>query len=354
MKKHSLLIASSIGFCIFLGTLGLIKLSHQNVPVFKSISGPILIDRLQGKNFDLRLFYSDLTLSQIQTYEVNHQHVTPIDTAYSSYTEGFIEEHKNTQILDAVNHYRLSHNLPPISYYHNYEEANGYGFLSLAEGLDSLYIIRLATHEVFTPSLNVDYALEKQYVYHVCYGNHTYYLLTAKANSYEAYWYALSPDDFHIIRSKKLMPPSKATKRNQYALDSEGNAYFVSNNSLFIATKQENITLPLQFNPEVVFFANDQIYALSASELFLNYAIYDEDFGLIRSGQVNLPNKFVRLVSWTIQDSTLYTITYDSEHPLYRNYITLYDLSSNNILYCQALKDPSSHSLALLDAIYLS
>ena len=354
MKKNALLIMSSICLCLLLGTMGLLKFLHQDVPVIKNISGPILIDRLQGKNFDLRLLYSDLTLSQIQTYEANQEQITPLDTAYSSYTEGFIEESKNTQLLNAVNTYRLSQNLPAISYYHNYEESNGYGFLSLAEGLDSLYIINLSTDEVTTPSFDTDYALEKQYVYHVCFGDHTYYLLTAKANSYEAYWYALSPKDFHITRAKKLTPPSKATKRNQYALDSEGNAYFVSNNSLFIATPQENINLPLQFNPEVVFYANDQIYTLSVSELFLNYAIYDEDFGLVRSGQVNLPNKFVRLVSWYIQDTTLYTITYDSQHPLYRNYITLYDLNGNNILYCQALREPSSHSLALLDADYAS
>lgn len=349
MKKKTLLVTGIL--CLMLiGIAGAYKASSQSTPVFKTIKGPILIDRLQGKNFDMTLFYSDIVLSEIDAYNASHSSLTHLTTAYSSYTEGFIESDKNDQLLKAVNDYRDTNGLAPITYYTNYEEVNGYGFLSLSEGLSTLYIINLSTYEVTCPTFDSHYALEKQYVYHVVLGADAYYVLTAKANSYEAYWYALDLQDFRVLQTQKLAPPSKATKPSQYALDGEGNAYFIGNNSLLIITPEETINLPLNFNPETVFYANDQIYTLSVSELFLNYAIYDENFGLVRSGQVNLPNKFVKLVSYDVIDSTLYTITYDSTHPLYRNYITLYDLKNNDILYCQALRDPEKSSLALLAA----
>ena len=94
----------------------------------------------------------------------------------------------------------------------------------------------------------------------------------------------------------------------------------------------------------------DEIYTFSSSELFLSYAIYKDDLGIIQTGQVNLPNKFVKLISYYIKDSILYTVTYDDTHPMYRNYITLYNLKNNNILYCLALKEIDSDHLALLDA----
>lgn len=351
MKKNVLLIL--ITLCLLLLSTGEIcKLFSQDTPVYKSIKGPILIDRLQDQDFNIKLFYSNIDASQIETYQVSHSQVLPITTAYISFTEGFIESSQNTRLLDAVNEYRKLQSLGPINYYTHYEEVNGYGFLSLSDGLHSLYIINLSTYEVICPTFTSPYALEKQYVYHVTLGSDAYYLLTAKANSYEAYWYALDKNNFHVIKSKQLTPPQTALKINQYAIDAKGNAYFIGHNCLMIITEAETINLPLSFSPDWVFYANDCIYTLGVSDLFLDYAIYSEDFGLIKENQVNLPNKFVNLINCNIQGSTLYTVTYDKNHPLYRNYITLYDLDKNHIIYCQALKDPIIDHLALLGANY--
>ena len=326
----------------------------KDTPTFKSIKGPVLIDRLADERFSLKLFYSDLASSQIETYQVDKDTISLVETPYSSFTNGFIETEKNALLLKAVNDYRAFEGLEPISYYYHYQELNNYGFLSLTEGLNTLYIIDLSNYQVTCPLFDLAYALENQYIYHITFGEEGYHILTAEANSYKAYLYTLSPEDFHILSARKLSPPSKAVLSNQYALDSNGNAYFIGNHSLVMISLEETINFPLDFDPDSIYCIDGQIYTFSTSELFLSYALLKEDIGVIQSGQMNLPNKFVKLMNCHIQNDILYTVTYDETHPLYRNYITLYNLKNNNILYCLALKGPHSDALALLDTHYIS
>lgn len=350
MKKSTLLIGIIGTFLICL--IIIFRSFTQSTPTMKTIKGPVLIDRLEEENFKIDLFYSDLALAQIKPYEVTGSTIKAVNTHYTSYTEGIIESNKNALLLKAVNRYRAFEGLEPITYYHNYIELDGYGFLSLTDGLTTLYIIDLSTYEVTCPSFDSSYALDSQYIYHITEGEDAYYILSAEANGYKAYWYALSKDHFDILASKKLSPPTKAVESHHYALDSNGNAYFVGNNSLLIITPEEAINLPLDFNPEIVYYANNQIYILKTSELFLNYAIYNLDIGVTQTGQVNLPNKFVSLISYDIHGSILYTITHDKDHPIYRNYITLYNLETNNIIYCLALKSAENGYLSLVGAHY--
>ena len=348
MKKLILLIGTLL--LLFIGGFISTWIYPKNTPTFKNIKSTVLIDRLTEQDLSLRLLYSDLTASQIETYGMQSSSIELLETPYSSFTEGFIETEKNTLLLETVNQYRSVKGQKPITYYYNYTEIDQYGFLSLTEGLDTLYIIDLATYEVTSPSFDTTYASENQYIYHISSGDDVYYLLSAQANGYKAYLYTLSKENFHVLSARRLSPPSKANRRTHYALDSSGNAYFIGNFSLLIMTPEETINLPLNFNPDSIYCKDDEIYTFSSSELFLSYAIYKDDLGIIQTGQVNLPNKFVKLISYHIADSILYTVTYDDTHPMYRNYITLYNLKNNNILYCLALKEIDSDHLTLLDA----
>lgn len=345
---------------VFVGSLSLlligcflsITIYPKNIPTFKNIKSHVLINRLTDENISLKLFYSNLTSSQIEAYNMEDATIESLETPYSSFTEGFIETKKHTLLLEAVNKYRNSEGLKPITYYYNYIEINNYGFLSLAEGLNTLYIIDLLNYEVTCPVFDSPYALENQYIYHIILGDDGYYILTAEVNGYHAYLYTLSKEDFHVLSARVLSPPTKALLRNQSGLDSNGNAYFIGNHSLLIISPEETTHFPLSFDPDSIYCIEDEIYVFSSSELFLSYALLKEDIGLIQTNQVNLPNKYVKLLSYHIRDSILYTVTYDESHPLYRNYITLYSLKNNNILYCLALNPTQYDTLALSDVHY--
>lgn len=350
MKKLIFLLGSLS--LLIIGIFALYEPQPKALPTFNTIKGPILIDRLYHDTLNLTLIYSDLEGMVTQPYQVTSSKITPLKSSYSQYTEGFMESELNTKLLNAINAYRLHQNLEPITSYYNCTELNGYAFVSLVGGLDTLYIVDLLSYEVTCPTFDSSFAKERQYVYHIVEGGKAYYILTAKANSYDAFWYALDKNTFSLIHSKQISPPNKAVSRNQYALDANGNAYFVGTHSLLMVTSDESINLPLNFNPDSLYYADDKLYIFSLSELFLSCASYSEDIGIVDYGQFNLPNKFVSLVSLFLKGNTLYTVTYDPTHLLYRNYITLYDLENQHILYCLALRPCPNDGLTLQAAEY--
>lgn len=344
MKKKKL-IASSLLCLAFLFIAG-IGWPHKNLIKPPSIKGPVLIDHLQGQSFNLQLIYSDIGLDDIKVYDVTPSQVSVNDTLYDSFTEGFITSEKNKILLDAINHYRSLQDLNAITYYYNYIETMHYDFLSLSGGLDTLYIINKATGEVTTPRFNISHATEKQYVYDITEGTDAIYILTAKSNSYDAYLYHLDKETLSLTDLKKITPSTLATNRNHYALSPDGTAYFIGDNSVLVESLNDSYSIPLAFTPNEIYFKDDQLYTLSLSELFLSYAVFNHTLEIVKTGELNLPNKRVSLVDASLNDMILYTITYDATHPLYRNYLTLYNLSTGEMIYCLALKD--NNALALL------
>lgn len=343
MRKKFLMV--SIILCLFL-TIGFCLPSSAISSKSQVVKGPVLIDKLQNQTFKIQLIYSDITSQQIEVFNATPTHFSLENLSYTSFTEGFTSNERHNLLLNAINLYRAEMNLEPTHYYYNYIETEHYDFVSLSSGLDALYIINRLTGEVSTPSFTTPNGLEKQYIYHITEGADAIYILSAKANSYEAFWYALDPSNFEVIASKRFFPPTTAVKRNHYALDSQGTGYFVANDSLLIVSTTDTYSLPLNFTPDEVYYQNDQLYAFSISDLFLSYAVFDQNLRPISSGRVNLPNKEVGLVDSFLDNNILYTITYDGIHPIYRNYLTLYNLNTNEMIYCLALKE--NHGFALL------
>lgn len=351
MQKKILVLISLLCF-VFLLITGLSLSYNKKASTTINLKGPVLIDYLQGQPFNLQLIYSDIGLDDIQVYDVTSNQFLANNTPYESYTEGFIPSETNTRLLEKVNQFRSVQNLSAISYYYNYIETAHYDFLSLSDGLDTLYIINKLTGEVQTPHFDVPYASYKQYVYHIEESPNALYILTAKSNSYDAYLYRLDKETLSITDSKEIKPSSLAIRRNQYALSPNGTAFFIGDNSLLVESLTESYSIPLSFTPTEVYFEDGQLYTLSLSELFLSYTVFNDDLKMVATGELNLPNKQVSLVDALLDDMTLYTITYDATHPLYRNYLTLYNLSTGEMIYCLALKAHSDFALLGVNFIH--
>ena len=350
MKKKTLIMSSLL--CVIVLLIAYLTWPfNKTVPNTTTIKGPVLIDHLQGQPFHLQLIYSDIGLDDIRVYDVSSSQLSVNDVRYESFTEGFISSERNDKLLNLVNQFRSLQNLNAISYYYNYIETEHYDFISLSDGLEALYIINKMTGEVSSPYFDTPYASENQYVYHIEESTDAFYILTAKSNSYDAYLYRLDKETLSITDSKEMMPSSLAVNSKQYALSPNGTCFFIDENSLLVETLTESYRLPLPFTPSEVYFEEDQLYTFSLSKLFLRYAVLNENLETTATGELNLPNEQVRLVDASLNGTTLYTITYDMSHPLYRNYLTLYDLSTGEMIYCLALK--SHNKLALLDANFM-
>lgn len=350
MKKLKYICLSFICMTALFRTPFLYAKSLPLLSMFMPLETPLLTNPTYQASFNIQLFYGDKRSPQVETYTISSNQLTYEQTPYISFSEGFMEVNKNQLLLNAVNKYRKDHDLEDITSYYNYQELEGYGFLSLTDGLHTLYRIDLDTYEVSCPTIDDKLTTYNQCVYHITSDNDHYYILAKQIDERKVIIYTINKDTFKLCTMREIETPKTAYYRQHYALDDKGNVYFIEEDHMIMSNAHATVHLPLTFEPEVLYYADNQIYALSTSHLFLNYATFNTESTLLDLGQMNLPNKFVSLVSLEIKDSVLYTLTYDTLHPLYRNYLTLYDLNTNNMLYCLAFNAPQDMELSLIGA----
>jgi len=294
----------------------------------------------------IQLFYGDISDEVLHAVHYSSNTFTLDPTSYNMSCGSFIETSQYEAILSAVNGFRSCQDLMAITDFDHYEAHNGYGFLSLENGIGTLYIIDLSNYEVFTcelPAISDNTSSES--IYHVAPNDEGYTILAYEPDTHTVNIYEIDDEHFTIKKERHLIPPALFESPKQCAIDPMGHIYFTSSNELLILSPTETRRLPLSFDPEYVFFDDDQIYVLASSDFFLYYAVFDEHFTLLKEGQANLPNKQVTLTHSFLRNGHLYTITRDDLHPNFRNYITVYDLSTKEIIYCLALKTSKDHLL---------
>lgn len=347
---------------ILLGIASFVLFNRTQFVTSPLANPSIIINQLPDTSFHLQMIYGSTDLQNIQIYDVTPEQFKIHETPYTSFTEGFMPRALNETLLAYVNQFRNLQKLAPISYYYHYKETDHYYFLSLSDGLDTLYIIDKHTLKVYTPSLSNSYKntsdeilvhmTEKQYVYDVKESLDALYVLTAKANSYAAYLYRFDKQTFTLTDFKKISPSCLAVSPHHYALSSNGTAFFIAEDSIQVESLTTSYKIPLSYTPTHLYYGEEQLYALGLSNQSLDYTLFDNLLNPLQTGSLSLPNSRVSLISTFLNDALLYTVTYDATHPVYSNYLTLYDLSTGKIVYCMGLKRYSD--LALLDVHFIN
>lgn len=354
MKTLKVISLHMICFTYLLSALPVQAKGLPSFSIFNTLEGPLLTNPIYKVSFNVQLFYGNIASSQVEAYTISPDQLTCEQTPYISFSEGFIETSKNEKLLEAINRYRVNQGLECITSYYNYQELEGYGFLSLTDGLGTLYRIDLSTYEVLCPTFNQSIDTTNQCIYHITADSDHYYVLAKQNNANKVILYAINKDTFSLCTMQNITTPSSARYKQHFALDQKGNLYFIEEDHVVVTDAHHTTYLPLTFEPEMLYATDQKIYALSTSNLFLDYATFNDKELILEFGQVNLPNKFVSLVSLKIQDNILYTLTSDTLHPLYHNYLTLYDLNMNHMLYCLAFNSPEETDLTLMGAIIKS
>lgn len=349
MKAKIILIMSTLCTMLCLGTGLCLPLSVNkevaiSVPTLKTT---LLMDSFQKPDFLIHLFYGDLSQTEwLYSFEVTPDAVTLEEASYTSYPESFIPQEKSRQILALINDYRLQNNLPSLTTYTHYLEAADYGFVTTSDNLEELYIFDTHTQQVCQTFLDTEYALHPQQIYHISKNEDTIYLLTFNAESNSAYWYALDCHSLKLIKSQPIFLNSQQAQKEDFALDSKGQIFLLNGDAtITVQNEQGTSKLMLDFIPECVFYSDNKLYAFCTSDLFLNYAIFDAELSSLSTGQTNLPNQMVSLLNCQLNNDYLYTITVDEQHPIYRHYITVYDINTKEIIYCLGLRDNQNYTL---------
>ena len=303
------------------------------------------------QSFDLKLIYADAALTQIESFSLSPEGISPTSEILAASTEAFLPKTLNQTLLQAVNDYRATKGLAPLAYFYQVTSMGDYAFASSSEGLDALYWIHLGTNKVQVPHLVDQEASEPQYVYHISKVNDTYFILTAGFNALTARLYSFSPTDLELRLVGTLETDQTARSSSQYALDASGNAFFTHTEGMDILNPSGTWHLSLPFTPDQVVSCSNTTLAVSVDDNTLVYALISPELELLATGRLSLPHTATTLVTSFLQDDFLYTITYDASHPLYRYYISIYDLTTQSLVFCSGLSN--AHQLALLKAVLI-
>ena len=307
---------------------------------------------LPTQDFSLRLYYGNADLSHLAGYTLTKDTLSQEQIAFAPYSEGFLPQAENELLLKVVNDLRKKQGKKPLSYFYHYQRISDYVFASSSEGLEAFYLIDLNTLEVSTPILDHTEATQPQYVYQIRQIGDVYAVLTAGVNELAARLYVFSPSTLELQFITSTITDATALSRQQYALDDLGKALFTHEKGVEVVTKEEHSFLKLSFTPQMLVSHENNSLALSIEGSKLHYALIHSPSQAMEEGSLPLPNVHLSLVDSFIQGNLLYTITYDAQHPMYKHYISIYDLNLKELIFCEGLCN--NGELALLNTMFFS
>ncbi|WP_070000467.1 hypothetical protein [Cellulosilyticum sp. I15G10I2] len=333
-------------------TLCIIGLSVFSYFMFNpSLGYDILLNTLnESDDFKLTAFYSDISMDTIKGFEITPQNITPLKASFRSYTEGFLPSNHSKKIVSVINNFRKNNTEPPLTYFHDYYEDSDVMIISFTGDLDHIYRIDKQTWQVSTLQYNPSDNLGHMYVSHIKRIADTFVLIGGEVNAYNAFIYTIDTASFTVLQAHKLPTDPSAIYEQHYTIDSRGNSVFISGKGLDILpyqTSQMRHT-PLPFEAQYVFSSTSNTIALSLTSDSIHYALLDESLSTIDSGSIPLPNEGVLLIDAFLSNNILNLVGYDPINKRYKNYIALYDLTADKLIYCLGLHEYTN--LALLDA----
>ncbi len=312
----------------------------------------VLLNHLdKTSDFKMQIFYSDISTNTIKGFEVSKNNVLPTKMRFKSYTEGFLPSKNMARILSTINAFRKDHEKPPLTYFHDYYEDTDLMIISFTGGLENIYIIDKQTWQVSTLQFDPSDNLGNMYVSHIKRIDDSFVLIGGEVNAYNAFIYTVDAASYSVTQVTRLPTHSSAVYEEHYTIDSRGNALFINNLGIDILTYQANQLSykPLPFAVQYIFSNTSSTIALSLADDTAHYALFDESLNTSRLGRLTMPRANIVLVDAFLNDSILYMISYDPTSKRYSNYITLYDLTQDKLIYCLGLYPYPN--LALLEGL---
>lgn len=313
------------------------------------LDSTVLLNTLNETDaFKLTLFYSDVSMNKIEGFEASKNNIAHLNLRFQSYTEGFLPRSHTKNILSSINTFRKSRGENLLTYFHDYYEDDDWMIISFTGGLESIYFIDKETWVVSLLHYAEGDNLGKMYVSHIRRIADTFVLIGGQVNAYSAFVYTIDAKTHSVIKAKSLDTHTSAISEEHYTIDAQGNAVFISGNGMDILAYQSKTSAyqPLPFEAHYVFSSGVATFVLSLNTEILHYALLDNKLGLSHIGTLPLPNKNVIIVDAYLKDNYLYMLSFDPTHKLYRNYVTVYNIDSDKLIYCLALHQYKS--LALL------
>ncbi len=296
-------------------------------------------------NWEFELFYSDINLSDISKVTYSKDGITKNPDILSAYASGFLETSYLNNINEMINLHRSSLGLQPITPIFSHHKLNQTIIVATSSGLDTLYIIDETNNKVFSPILASDSAYLPQYIYKIIEDASNYYILTAGVNNLDARLFSLSKSSFTLYEISNVTTDNTALSSMQYVLLNSRTGLFT--NTRGVQTSLDTI-IPLDFSPDALFNDSTHTVAIKLNENNILVSLIDtHSLSLIKTTTLPSVSPNLSIVDGCIDNNYLYLFTYDGYHPNYYYYLNIYDLATDELVFCEALSD--YNGLRILD-----
>ncbi|MGL6174569.1 MAG: hypothetical protein ACRC1P_08175 [Cellulosilyticaceae bacterium] len=292
-------------------------------------------------------YYSDISGKKVLSYTLSDDalHLNPIKSI--SFTEGFLPSSTYTFYQTLINDFMAATSQPAPYALHDFYESETLAVLSFNQSLSDLFIIEKDTCRVHTLEYPSFFDLGPMYVSHMQQVGDYLFILAGEAESYRTLLYKVYLPTFEVIDAIRLNTHPSALSQLHYALTPSGQAVFINGKSLKVYDAFSDIYqfIPLDYTATEVIVSAEQIISLGQFNEKLNYSIFDLDLSLTTQGTLTLPSEQSLIVDYWFKDHLLYVATFDPKGIRYANYLTLYDLTSSQMLYSLGIKPLRNYAL---------
>lgn len=313
----------------------------------------VLLDKLNTSSPMPTLYYSNLSGKKVLSYTLSDDTLRFNSQKHIAFTEGFIPSSSYTFYHRLISDFMALSSQPVPYALHDFYETDSLAVLSFNQSLSDIFIIEKDTCRVHTLKYPSFFDLGPMYVSHVQQVDDYLFILAGEAESYRALLYKVYLPTFEVIDAIRLDTHPSALSQLHYTLTPSGQAIFINGKSLKVydAFSDTYRLLPLNYIATEVIVSDGQIISLGQCSEKLNYSVFDLDLSLITQGVLTLPSEQSLIVDYWSKDNLLYVATFDPKGTRYVNYLTLYDLTSSQMLYSLGIKPIKNYALLDISGI---
>lgn len=337
MKKNYIL-TTSVLLCL----LTFILLINYN-----ALKSDVILDKLQTELPMPTLYYADISAKKILPYTLLDNKLTLSSEKMISFTEGFLPRDAYNFYMAILKQFTASQNIVLPKYFHDFYEDENLVVISFGGELKDIYIIEksnLRVHPLTYPeSLNMG----SMYVSHIQVVDDYLIILAGEAEAYNALIYTVYLPTFDVVDAIRLPTHASAIAASHYTLTPEGKCVFINGNGLKVydTLASSYKLIPLGFQVSSVVNYKNSVLALGTSSEAFHYARLDSDYNITTTGKLTPPTPSITIVDALIHEDNLYITSYDPSYKRYANYLSIYNLQNNELLYCLGITPNKPYAL---------
>lgn len=337
MKKKYIL---ATGITLFLLTLILLMAP-------KSLKSDLIINKLRADLPMPMLYYSDISSKKILSYTLQDNKLDLSQDKLMPFTEGFLPKDTYTFYMNILRESTASSGITLPKYFYDFYENEKFAVISFGQELKDIYIIEKNNLRVHTLTYPEPLNMGPMYMSHAQIVDDYLIILAGEASAYNALIYTIHLPTFNVVDAIRFPTHSSATDSSDYLITPEGKCVFINGKGLKVydvlasTYRLVNLDFPVT---EVINYKN-YIIALGSSTETLHYAQLDVNYTLIASGQLTPPVPNSIIVDSKVYADNLYIISYDTNYQRYANYVSIYNLNANELIYCLGIYPNDPYAL---------